>query len=147
MIHLTSSAIDSMDRIPTRHARIGADKAPPLHWYGLPEGTVELALVCEDPDAPQERPFVHWVLYGLSPDGAGIPEDADQGLAGINDFGEEGYGGPMPPPGHGVHHYHFRLYALDRVLGLKPGATRAELQRAMQGHTLEAGELIGTYAR
>lgn len=146
-MHLTSSSIDAQARIPHRYTRDGGDVSPPLHWQGVPDEAVELALICEDPDAPRDEPFVHWVLYAIPPDGSGLEEGASEGLVGLNDWGEPGYGGPQPPVGHGEHRYRFRLFALDRRLGLQPGASKAEVVAAMRGHVLAESELVGTYER
>jgi len=145
---MTSSVFDEGGRIPRAYTGEGKDASPPLSWGSLPDGVRELALICDDPDAPRAQPFVHWVLYGLPPNLTGLPEGGTGGgTEGKNDFGRTGYGGPMPPPGHGPHHYHFRLYALDTTLGLKPDATQGDLLAAMEGHVLAQGELVGTYER
>jgi Raf kinase inhibitor-like YbhB/YbcL family protein len=145
---LTSSAFQEGEGIPVKHTGEGTDVSPPLSWDGVPKGTKELVLICDDPDAPRPTPWVHWVLYGIAPDRASLPEeDSGEGIEGRNDFGRTGYGGPMPPRRHGTHHYHFKLYALDRTLGLKPGATKEQVLAAMEGHVLAEAELIGTYER
>lgn len=147
-IHLTSPAFKAGHPIPKKYTGEGADVSPPLSWTGIPAGTKELALLSDDPDAPTPKPWVHWVLYKLSPILEKLQEgDAGGGLAGKNDFGKTGYGGPMPPKGHGVHHYHFRLFALDRALAPKSGLTKEELLAEIQGHILAEGELVGTYER
>jgi len=147
-LRMTSSAFDGGARIPRAYTGEGKDVSPPLSWGSLPDGVRELALICDDPDAPRSQPFVHWVLYGLPPDLPGLPEGGTGGgTEGRNDFGRTGYGGPMPPPGHGIHHYHFQLYALDTTLGLKPDATKTDLLAAMEGHVLAQGELVGTFER
>jgi Raf kinase inhibitor-like YbhB/YbcL family protein len=151
-----STAFEPGEAIPTRHTADGADVSPPLSWATPPDETVELALICDDPDAPRDEPWVHWVLYGLPPDRTELPEAvptdselADFGGArqGRNDFDEIGYRGPAPPRDHDAHHYHFVVYALDEATGLAPGATKEELLEAMAGHVLAWGELIGTYDR
>ena len=119
--------------------------APTIEWDGAPEGTVEFALLCDDPDAPRKDPWVHWVLAGI-PKTARSTDDAP-GTPGANDFGGRGWGGPFPPEGHGEHRYHFRVYALNAALGLKAGATKEELLHAARGHVLAEGELVGTYSR
>jgi Raf kinase inhibitor-like YbhB/YbcL family protein len=147
-IGLTSAAFSPGSPIPKKHTGEGADTSPPLAWSDLPAGTKELALICDDPDAPTPKPWVHWVLYGLSASLAGLKEgDAGGGLSGPTDFGRPGYGGPMPPKGHGVHRYFFRLYALDAPLGAKSGLTKEKLLAAMKGHILGEAELMGTYIR
>jgi hypothetical protein len=142
--------------IPRRYTGDGDDVSPQLDWTGVPEGTRELALIVDDPDAPRAKPWVHWVVYKISADADGLREDTggDSGAAlpagalqGRNDFGATGYGGPAPPRGHGIHHYHFTLYALDVPLDVAAGADKAGLLRAMEGHVLARGELVGTYER
>ena len=99
-------------------------------------------------DAPQPTPWVHWVAYAIPPKLTGLPENAHGSmLEGQNDFGRRGYNGPLPPQGHGVHHYRFRLYALDQPIQQGPGLTKEQLLTAMNEHTLAAGELVGTYER
>lgn len=147
-ISVTSSAFEPGGRIPKKHTGEGPDVSPPLGWSGIPDGTKEIALVCDDPDAPRAEPWVHWVVYKIPARSEGLAEgSAGETLEGKNDFGETGYGGPMPPPGHGVHHYHFKIYALDTELELDVGATKAQLLEAMKDHILAEGELVGTYER
>lgn len=153
-LRLESTAFGQGQRIPTKHTCDGSDVSPPLRWTGAPEGVRAWALVCDDPDAPA-RTWVHWVLYDLPADVASLPEGiplektlAELGAArqGKNDFGRIGYGGPCPPRGK-PHRYIFRLYALDKKLGLKPGAGEGDVVRAMQGRVLDQAQLIGTYGR
>ena len=157
-ITLRSSAFDAGTAIPKRHAYGGEgdNLSPELGWSGVPEATQEFALICDDPDAPSPQPWVHWVIYKIPRDARGLAEgvpararlDSPRGaLQGKNSWKEIGWGGPFPPPGHGTHHYHFKLYALDAPLALDAGATKAELVRAMQGHVIARGELGGTYRR
>jgi Raf kinase inhibitor-like YbhB/YbcL family protein len=158
-IQITSRAFGEGASIPKQYTGEGADRSPPLAWQGIPDGTRQLALICDDPDAPTPEPWVHWVLYNIPPDTRELPE----GVAGTLHLNEPpgaiqgknswpsgrtiGYRGPMPPPGHGVHRYFFKLYALDVELDLKPGAAKSELVEATKGHVLDQGTLIGTYAR
>ncbi len=153
---LQSEAFSQNQTVPRKHTDDGDDISPPLTWSDLPEGTKELALIMDDPDAPRPEPWVHWVLYGIPADARSLPEGVPTSarvsspagaLQGKNSFGNLGYGGPAPPRGHGVHHYHFKLYALDLELNLEPGATKEALLKAMQGHILAQGELVGTYQR
>jgi len=158
-IRVESPAFQSGDRIPTQYTADGADRSPELRWSGAPASTREYALVCDDPDAPTEQPWVHWVLYGLSSDTVSLPAglSADARLTqpisamqGKNSWPSgrtSGYRGPAPPPGHGVHHYHFRLYALDARLDLGPGLEKRSLLAAIEGHVVDEGELIGTFER
>lgn len=132
-------------------ARSHQDISPALNWDEPPAGTQSFALICDDPDAPGKT-WVHWVLYDLPATSRELPESvppkatlANGGVHGVNDFGNLGYGGPCPPSG--THRYFFKLYALDQMLGLKPGATKGELLTAMEGHILAAAELVGRYAR
>ena len=148
MFEIESSAFTDGRPIPKRHTGEGENLSPPLSWRDAPPGTKELALVCDDPDAAGEAPFVHWVLYRIPHGHRSIPEGSSgMGVAGRNDFGRSGWGGPMPPPGSGPHHYRFRLYALDAPLELAPGATKQELQAAIDGHVLAEAGIVGTYER
>jgi hypothetical protein len=151
---LASPAFRNNGRIPPKYTCDGANVSPALSWPAPPKGTVELALTCDDPDAPGGN-FVHWVLYGLPPSRQSLPEGipASEMLPklggarhGRTDFGRIGYGGPCPPKGPS-HHYHFRLYALGASTNLAPGAAEAELARAMRGHILSQAELVGLYSR
>lgn len=151
-LRLQSDAFDDGERIPGRHTCEGEDVSPPLAWEGVPEGTASLALVVDDPDAPGTT-WIHWVLYRLSPDRARLPEDVapteelGDGVQGVNDFGDSGWGGPCPPPGDGPHTYRFRLFALDVDPGLGPGASEEEMVSAVEGHVLAETVLTGTYSR
>ena len=149
---LTSSAFAEGASIPSKYTADGEDVSPPLKWANVPAGAKSLALICDDPDAPVGT-WVHWVLYGLPADTAELPEavPATKTIAGgarqgTNDFKRIGYGGPAPPKG-APHRYHFKLYALDAELDLDPGATKQALLRAMEGHVLAQGQLMGTYQR
>ncbi len=148
---LTSSAFTSQNPIPVRHTCNGADVSPPLAWTGLPPGTKSLALIMDDPDAPDpaapRTTWVHWVLYNLPATATGLPEDARTlppgSLEGLNDSKHTGYSGPCPPTGK--HRYFHKLYALDTVLPDLGRPTKAKLEQAMNGHILGQTELIGTY--
>jgi Raf kinase inhibitor-like YbhB/YbcL family protein len=155
-LYLSSQAFSAGAAIPKRHTGDGEDLSPPLSWSGLPPETRELALIVDDPDAPSAEPWVHWVIArvpasapgleeGIAPKATpSIPAGAAQGK---NSWGTTGYRGPAPPKGHGIHHYHFRLYSLDAPLSLAPGFDKAGLLRAMEKHILAEGELVGTYQR
>jgi Raf kinase inhibitor-like YbhB/YbcL family protein len=148
VVQLRSDDFADGQRIPTRFSCDGEDVSPSLRWEDLPDGTVQLALTCEDPDAPRGT-FVHWVMWNTDPSPGGIdpgeiPHGARQGR---NDFGNDSYGGPCPPPGHGVHHYHFTLYALSEPIDLEEGASIDNLRSAMNGKVLHQATLIGTYER
>jgi Raf kinase inhibitor-like YbhB/YbcL family protein len=149
---VTSTAFAEGQPIPQPYTGDGKDVSPPLQWSGVPAGTKSLALVCEDPDAPRGL-WVHWVLYNLPPTATGLPEGVPPqpeltsgARQGKNDWGKIGYGGPAPPRGK-PHRYFFKVHALDTLLDLPAGATRAELLQAMQGHVLAEGQLLGTYSR
>jgi hypothetical protein len=151
-LHLTSTAFADGQPIPRRHTSDDQDLSPALQWSGVPPATKSLALICDDPDAPMGT-WVHWVVYDLPPTAAGLaegvpksPELANGAQQGVNDFKRIGYGGPAPPPGK-PHRYFFRLYALDTPPGLKPGLTKKDLLKAMDGHVLAEGQLVGTYQR
>jgi Raf kinase inhibitor-like YbhB/YbcL family protein len=145
---LTSPAFEDGEPIPTRCTCNGDNTSPELVWSDVPEDTLTLALTCVDPDAPRGT-FTHWVMWNLDPTPGGIgsgevPAGARQGR---NDFGQLGYGGPCPPPGHGPHHYHFRLSAVGEEIDLAEGATIAQLGEALAGATIAEAELVGTYER
>jgi len=151
-IRVSSPAFQEGQPIPTKFTCDGPDNSPALEWGDLPLGTKSLALIADDPDAPG-RTWVHWVCYDLPPQTRSLPQgvrptETFEGGAkqGRNDFGRLGYGGPCPPPGK-AHRYFFKVYALDTVLGLTSGATKQELLRAMTGHVLAEGQLMGTYQR
>lgn len=142
---LTSAAFAEGAPIPREHTCDGNDTAPPLAWSGAPAGVLTFALIADDPDAPGGV-WVHWVLFNLPGTAAALPESLAEGEQGRNDFKRTGYGGPCPPPGK-PHRYVFKLHALDTALTLKPGATKTDVERAMQGHILGTAQLIGVYAR
>ncbi len=151
---LTSSAFKDGERIPPKYTCEGDNISPPLSWADAPARAVEFALICDDPDAPAGT-FVHWVLYGLPakttslPEGVPITETLPQfggAKQGKHSGGRIGYTGPCPPAGP-VHHYHFRLYALDAKLDLAPGATAKDLRQLMEKHTIGTVELVGLYSR
>ena len=149
---LTSSAFQHQQPIPRDFTCDGAGQSPTLAWTGAPSGARGFALIMDDPDAPSGT-FTHWVLYDIAADASKLPQGVRAGSEaeggahqGRNSFGNTGYGGPCPPPG-APHHYHFRLYALSKQLGLKPAADKDDLLAAMQGSILGTAELIGTYGR
>jgi Raf kinase inhibitor-like YbhB/YbcL family protein len=147
-VRVSSPAFEAGGAIPRRYTGEGEDVSPPLEWSGLPEGTREVALICDDPDAPMPEPFVHWVVYKISANSTRLPEGNTEGaLEGRNSFARMGYGGPMPPEGHGTHHYYFKIYALDAQLDATPGLAKDQLLAAIEGHVLDEGELVGTYER
>ena len=152
---LSSQSFRNDQPMPAKHSCEGADASPALKWEGAPTGTKSFALIADDPDAPGGS-WVHWLIYGIPASTTELPEsvtktDTVAALGGAkqgqNDFGRAGYGGPCPPRGHGVHHYHFRLYALDAELNLAARVKRQQLESAMKGHILAQAELVGTYQR
>jgi Raf kinase inhibitor-like YbhB/YbcL family protein len=152
---LTSGVFDQGESIPTKYTCEGEDVSPPLSWAGVPEAAESLALIVDDPDAPDPRApkmtYVHWVLYNMPPEASGLlqgvtaetlPPGTEEGL---NDWKRTGYGGPCPPIGR--HRYFFKLYALDTRLDGLDEPTKAELESAMEGHVIAQTELMGTYAK
>ena len=147
---LTSPAFEHDDDLPLRFTQDGDDVSPPLRWTGVPEGTKELVLICEDPDA-DEGVFTHWIVYAVLPDVEELPEglpkkallEEPEACQGLNEFDESGYTGPTAADDRGPHRYFFRLYALDVELDIPPGATRQELRDASKGHVLGQAELVG----
>lgn len=142
--------------IPRRYAGPGEGEnlSPELHWTGSPPQTRELILVCEDPDAPARHPFIHWIVRRIPPEMHHLPEglpptpDGSSGLVqAIGSSGKPGWYGPLPPPGHGTHHYYFQLFALDREVELPAAPSQRELIEAMTGHVLAHGHHVGTYER
>jgi len=150
---IRSSAFEHQGSIPVKYTCQGDDISPPLEWTGVPESARSLALIVDDPDAPDpaapKRVWVHWVVYNLPPNQTGLPENVGKAPGeardGINDWGRTGYGGPCPPIGR--HRYFHKLYALDTVLADVGRGTKAELEAAMQGHILAKAELVATYQK
>lgn len=152
---IASTAFGNNGDMPAIHTCDGSDTSPPLHWSDLPAGTRSLALIVDDPDAPDpaapQRTWVHWVLYNLPADSTGLPQgtgahDLPNGAKqGTNDWRRTGYGGPCPPIGR--HRYFHKLYALDTVLPDLHKPTKQQLEHAMEGHILAKAELVGTYQR
>ena len=151
-MQLTSTAFTQGARIPAKHTGEGEDVSPALAWSDLPDGTESLALVCHDPDAPLvtragHYGFVHWVLYGIPAGAHGLAEGTTEHTQGNNDFGKSGYGGPMPPEGHGVHNYFFWLLALGADPALEPGIGMWDLLARVEPHVIGMNRLVGTYQR
>ena len=154
---ITSSAFNDGSAIPVKYTGDGADVSPSLTFLNIPAGTEELAMICDDPDAPRPDPWVHWIIYKIPAETTELQEGikiSDRqpvtptvNVQGLNSSNTIGYRGPAPPPGHGVHHYHFKLYALDDRLDVKESMDKAALLKAMEGHILAEAELIGTYKR
>jgi Raf kinase inhibitor-like YbhB/YbcL family protein len=154
-LSLNSTAFRPGAGIPAIHTCDGSNISPPLSWSGVPAAARSLALIIEDPDAPDpaapQRIWVHWVLYNIPSDASGLPEgvqqkDLPQGARhGLNDWQNSGYGGPCPPVGR--HRYVHKLFALDAVLPDLGAPSKAQLEQAMQGHIIEQAELVGLYQR
>jgi Raf kinase inhibitor-like YbhB/YbcL family protein len=154
-LKLSSAAFEDGGPMAAKYTCEGQDFAPPLKWSGVPEGTRSLALIMDDPDAPDPKAprmtYVHWVLYNLPPDSGGLPEGVTSKtlpagtLEGLNDWKRTGYGGPCPPIGR--HRYFHKLYALDVVLKDLKQPTKAQLLKAMEGHVLARAEIVGTYKK
>lgn len=152
MFQLTSSAFQNEGNIPAKFTCEGENVSPELSWQGAPAATKAFALVLHDPDAPRADGYTHWVVYNIPAGVDHISENAPRrgklphgGVQGNNDSGSAGYTGPCPPSG--THRYYFFLYALDQEVNLSPGAERAGLEAAMQGHVLAKAELMGRYQR
>jgi len=151
---VTSSAFSDGQRMPDKYTCSGDNVSPDISWSNVPDKTQSFALICDDPDAPAGT-WVHWVIFNIPADTQHFPEAvssdqqklADGSCQGINSFGNNGFGGACPPPGHGKHHYFFKVYALDSRLDLGEQVTKQDLETAMIGHVLATGELMGTYSR
>lgn len=150
-IQISSGAFANEGFIPQKYTCDGENISPPLTWKNIPSGTKSIAIINDDPDAPVGT-WVHWVIYNIPPNISGLPEGIkpieklpDGTMQGRNGWGKIGYGGPCPPSG--VHRYFFKIYALDKMLDLKPGATKEELLKAMKGHILAEGQFYGKYSR
>lgn len=148
---LTSNAFKEGEAIPRQYTCDGVNVSPSLEWSGVPKNAKTIAIIADDPDAPSGT-WVHWVLYNLPADVIGLVENLPArenlragGFQGKSDFGKIGYGGPCPPSGS--HRYFFKIYAVDSELPLKAGATKAEVEKALEGHIVGQTQLMGTYAR
>lgn len=154
-LKVTSPAFLHGESIPARHTCEGEDISPPLEWSGVPRNARSIALIVDDPDAPDpakpQRVYVHWVAYNIPAQNTSLPENASatgmpsSATQGKNDWGGIGYGGPCPPIGR--HRYFFKVYALDTTLTGVKDATKSDLESAMTGHVLDSGELVGTYQK
>ena len=150
-MQVTSTAFRNRGAIPRKHTGEAEDVSPALSWSGAPDGAESFAVICHDPDAPLVEPgtygFVHWVLYNLPASTTALDEGTTEGTAGKNNFGKTGYGGPMPPEGHGVHHYFFWVLALDGKPDLEPGLTLWQFFEKVEPHILGMNRIVGTYER
>lgn len=151
-MQLTSAAFQAGGEIPAYHTADGENVSPELSWKDAPAETKSFVLVVHDPDAPRTSGFTHWVVYDIAPGTGHLEEHVPQedriagiGIQGRNDAGKLGYMGPAPPSG--VHRYFFRLFALNTLLNLEPGATHKQVSAAMRGHILAQAELMGTYEK
>ncbi|HEY6556552.1 MAG TPA: YbhB/YbcL family Raf kinase inhibitor-like protein [Polyangiaceae bacterium] len=148
VLNVTSGAFRDGQALPRSATADGENVPPTLTWRGVPSGARSIVVLCEDPDAPLPKPFVHWMVYGLPARDttldASLLAIAQQGKTTL---GAVGYTGAAPPPGHGVHNYHFQVFALDITLTLGPGTGRGALLDAMDSHVVAAGDLVGTYSR
>jgi Raf kinase inhibitor-like YbhB/YbcL family protein len=141
---VTSPAFGANTMIPAKYTCQGASVSPALHIGDLPAQTKTLAIILHDPDAGRPGGFTHWVAFNIDPT-QDIPEGFKGGVQALNGAGKAGYIGPCPPTG--VHHYHFMVYALDARLDLSAQAGKADLEKAMQGHILAQGDLVGLYEK
>ena len=156
-IIIQSPAFKQNHQIPRKHTGDGEDASPALSWSGVPKDARELALIVDDPDAPTPEPWVHWLLYKIPATATSLPEKIPPALRvptpagalqGKNSWPKGiGFRGPAPPKGHGLHHYHFKLYVLDAEIDIEPGVEKAALLSAIEGHVIAEGELVGTYQR
>ncbi len=158
-VTVTSSVFSNHGTMPLAYTAYGDNKSIDLSWSNLPAGTVQLALICDDPIAPMPQPFVHWVAYNIPATASGLPENLtrdaevagvsglDGMINGLNGTRQAGYFGPRPPVDGKLHAYHFRLYALDANLNLASGLNKAQLLEAIDGHVLATGMLMGHYQR
>lgn len=152
-LQVRSPAFEDGGDIPRKYTGDGQNLSPPLEWMGIPPGTGSLLVVMEDPDAPAGT-FRHWAIYDIMPTRTQLPEGLGGSVKaeslghGVNDFGHARYDGPAPPKGHGVHHYHFRVAALDvQHLAVPPSAKVAEVWEAARPHVLDQAEIVGAYQR
>ena len=157
-ISVGSPTLVADQTMPRDYTPDGRNLSPPLTWSNLPAGTKGVAVVCEDPDAGNPPPFVHWVIYNIPATAKGLPEgipidpvaampaEIAGAIQGVSGFRRAIYRGPAPPPGK-PHHYHFVVYALDADPVLKPGLTRADLLAAINGHVIGQGEIVSIYER
>jgi len=156
---LTSPAFANGEVIPRKYTGEGEDVSPPLSWSQLPEGAKELAIICDDPDAPTTKPWVHWLIYGIPASQGSLPEGMPQEakvkempgvMQGRNSWQSGatiGYRGPMPPPGDGPHHYYFTAYALPGKIVAEPGLDKETLLHEIENHVVGKAVLMGIYER
>lgn len=154
-IAIHSQAFKEGQKIPRKYSAEGQNLSPPLKWSNPPAATRQQVLIVDDPDAPRGI-FTHWVAYNLPPDLTSLPEgvpivslpdELKGGMQGRNSADKIGYMGPLPPPGHGIHHYRFHVYALDQAMNFKAGLTREDVLAQIEGHVIGEGQLVGLYER
>lgn len=148
---LESPVFENEGDIPRKYTCDGEDVSPPIEWSQVPTNARTLALICDDPDAPQKN-FSHWVVFNIPPGSGALPEHIsamkelkDGSRQGQNDFGKEGYGGPCPPSG--THRYRFTLYAVDTELAVPASSSTRDVEAALKGHVVETAHLTGAYTR
>ena len=148
LMKIESPAFANNEAIPIKYTCDGENINPPLKIENVPSSTKSLVLIVDDPDAPG-RTFLHWLLWNIPPQTKNIPENSvpERAFQGITDFGKKGWGGPCPPRGVGTHHYHFKLYALDKILDISPSAGAQEVKEAMENHIIDKAELVALYKR
>lgn len=144
---ISSAAFEHLGVIPDRYTGVGDGVAPPLTWSGAPDGTRSLAVICHDADAPLPHGWTHWIVVGIPPDADRIPEGGRAFVEATNDFGDLGYGPPMPPEGHGCHHYYFWVYALGADVDADPTLTRAQFLERWGDQVIEQARTVGTVDR
>ncbi|MCP4005682.1 MAG: YbhB/YbcL family Raf kinase inhibitor-like protein [bacterium] len=150
-LSVSSSAFEESGAIPAKYTGEAEDVSPSLEWSAIPDGTRSWAVICHDPDAPVVSSggygFVHWVLYNIPGSATGLPEGVSDHATGPTDFGKPGYGGPMPPNGHGTHRYFFWVLALGREPDLEAGLTMHQLLESIESDVIGMNRLMGTYER
>ena len=151
-MQLTSTAFGQDGAIPSEHTGEGVDTSPEMSWSGAPDGTKAFAVISHDPDAPLVSPggtygYVHWVLYNIPGSVTGLDEGNSLFTHGKTDFGAEAYGGPMPPNGHGRHHYYYWVLALNEQVEIEPGLTMWQLLERVEPNLIGMNRLVGTYER
>ena len=144
-LKITSSAFSDNGNIPMKYTCEGQQVSPPLSFSGIPSGAKSLALIVHDPDAPMQGGFTHWVVWNIDPSTTNLPEGFDGAEQGLNGAQKPGYTGMCPP--NGTHHYHFMLYALDTKLDISKQTAKDGLEKAMKGHVLAQGDLVGLYKK
>jgi hypothetical protein len=150
-MQLKTPAFENRGRIPDKHTGVGEDVSPPLEWTNVPKGTRSFAVICHDPDAPLILPgtygFVHWVLYNIPGSVTSLPEGTQDYTKGVNDMNKQGYNGPNPPGGHGVHHYFWWLLALNDELNLEAGLTQWQLLERVEPYLIGMNRIVGIYEK